>query len=297
MQGSWRAVSWGVRLWLPCCSWLLCVGIFHKQLRAELLPLAALSKSGYSIGVQCPVCCPLRAQLIAPFRGWTSPWEMFGFYRRPCRIRAAARWWDGTVELWDQQGCSCHTRHSWGMSGLSVPGWRWGRRSAEPEAGGAPDHTGGRSYRWDLASALPLPQAGLGRAHGEADGARRRKEGSRSWHLSGLTSAPLALTGPSGLPAAPLQLPGTTSPARPGSRGQRGGLWEDQLPRAPDPAQQSSPAPRVKRVFKLVLVSWTPSRWVFQRMTTDEMQLDTDGGGVGEGWEMSRVWKWGEGND
>lgn len=42
MQGSWHAVSWGVSLWLPSCSWLFCVGIFHMQLRAELLPPAVL---------------------------------------------------------------------------------------------------------------------------------------------------------------------------------------------------------------------------------------------------------------
>lgn len=114
-------------------------------------------------------------------------------------------------------------------------------------------HTEGRSYGWDLASPLPLPHAGLGRAHGEADGARQRKEGSkcfprwsRSWHLSSLTSAPVALTGPSWLPAASLQLPaprplaGSASPAGAGSREERAGLLGGPAP----PGSCSNPAER-----------------------------------------------------
>lgn len=81
----------------------------------------------------------------------------------------------------------------------------------------------------------------------------RRKEGSgscgwgsRSWHLSSLTSAPPALAGLSWLLAASPWLPvpcppaGTPSPAWPGSGRQEVGCEEDQLPRAPSPPQQSS---------------------------------------------------------
>lgn len=78
---------------------------------------------------------------------------------------------------------------------------------------------------------LPLPRLCPMLALAEPTGrpTRKEKEGSQcfprwstSWHLSSLTSAPLALTGPSWLPASSLQLPaprplaGTASPAQAG---------------------------------------------------------------------------------
>lgn len=179
-----------------------------------------------------------------------------------------------------QLGCGWlkHAVYKAGTSVMQVESACTGKGAASRrvEARGALDPAGGQSCWQDPASPLPLPCAGLGRAQQQAAGAQRRKEGSKrflwwgaSWHLSSLTSALLALHGPSsGLS----RLPGCQPPARRqaphplprlGAGKREMDCEEDQLLPAPNPPQQSSqppPAPRVKRVFKLVLVSWTPSR-------------------------------------
>lgn len=85
--------------------------------------------------------------------------------------------------------------------------------------------------------------------------------GSAGWHLSSLTCGPTAshrpFLAPCQLPA-PRPLTGTASPGRAGSREERTGSLGP-LTR-PSRAPGCSPAPRVKPVFELVLVSWTPSR-------------------------------------
>lgn len=69
MQGSWHAISWGVSLWLSGCSGLFCVGIFHTELRAELLAPVP-SKSGYGMS-WCAVLSVLSSgpSLLLPSQG------------------------------------------------------------------------------------------------------------------------------------------------------------------------------------------------------------------------------------
>lgn len=133
------------------------------------------------------------------------------------------------------------------------------QRQGEPR-----DRSGVRSYpREDLASPLPLPlplpHAGLGRAHGEAAGARRRKEGIKpfprwgpGWHPSSLPCAPGALPGPCWLPAAPLQLPPPRPPA--GTASLPGLLrWQERLPRAP-----GAPGSRLPVSSACFSLRWSP---------------------------------------
>lgn len=111
---------------------------------------------------------------------------------------------------------------------VEIPVWGRGHHSAGPEARGAPGSRWGQvvpvgpclspafAQRWPWQS----PWGGRS-CSAEKKGSKCFPRWSTSWHLSSLTSAPLALTGPSWLLAASLQLPapgaplaGTASPAR-----------------------------------------------------------------------------------
>lgn len=130
---------------------------------------------------------------------------------------------------------------------VEVPVWGCGHRSAEPEARRAPGSRWGQVVPVGpclspaFASRWPWQSPWGGRpCSAEKKGSKCFPRWSRSWHLSSLTSAPLALTGPYWLPAASLQLPapgaplaGTASPARAGSREQRGALLRGPAPSGP----------------------------------------------------------------
>lgn len=102
---------------------------------------------------------------------------------------------------------------------VEVPVWGCGHRSAEPEARRAPGSRWGQVVPVGpclspaFASRWPWQSPWGGRpCSAEKKGSKCFPRWSRSWHLSSLTSAPLALTGPYWLPAASLQLPAPGAP-------------------------------------------------------------------------------------
>lgn len=153
MQGSWRAVSWGVSLWLPSCSGLFCVGIFHTQLRAELLAPVASSKSGYGVS-QCAVLSVLSVQSPACFSlpRVNKPLDNVWILQKGT--------WDGSrgkVMGWDQGAvrraglCALHQTqlgHGWlkcrNIGNAKAPVWGRGQRPVERKQGQPPAPAGCR---------------------------------------------------------------------------------------------------------------------------------------------------------
>lgn len=257
MQGNWHAVRWSMSLWLPRCSWLFCLGIFHMHLRAELLPPAVLNKSGYSMS-RCAVPSVLSAQSPAyhSLPRVNKPLENAWILQEAMQDQSSSK-----VMGWDcgaVRPAYLPYQTQLGHVGFKCAPVKAGTLVMQVESacvGMVTSFCRARSQRspritLGAGCALPVPCLCPALALAEPTGrptvlgrGRRGASASRDGARAGIWAvspvAPLTLTGLSWLPAASLQLPaprpltGTASPAQAGSREERGELLRGPAPSGP----------------------------------------------------------------